>query len=215
MEPLVTHTGRVAALDRSNVDTDAIIPKQYLKSIKRTGFGAFLFDEWRFKDAGTLDSHPEDRVENPDFVLNQPAQRGASILLARRNFGCGSSREHAVWALADYGFRVVIAESYADIFFSNCFKNGVLPLVLETEAIEALMQDATAAPLDLTVDLQACEVRHPDGRVWSFEIDGFRRDALMQGLDEIGKTLQYADAIRAFEARQRAAAPWLYTRDAT
>ena len=210
MEPLITHTGRVAPLDRSNVDTDAIIPKQYLKSIKRTGFGAVLVDEWRFKDAGTLDSRPEDRTENPAFVLNQPDQRGASILLARRNFGCGSSREHAVWALADYGFRVVIAESYADIFFSNCFKNGVLPLVLEADAVEVLMQDAQAAPLDLTVDLQACEVRHPDGRVWGFEIDGFRRDALMQGLDEIGKTLQYADAIRAFESRQRAAAPWLY-----
>lgn len=210
MEPLITHTGRVAALDRSNVDTDAIIPKQYLKSIKRTGFGAFLFDEWRFKDAGTLDSRPEDRIENPEFVLNQPDRRSASVLVARRNFGCGSSREHAVWALADYGIRVVIAESYADIFFSNCFKNGVLPLVLAADAVDALVQDATASALDLTVDLQACEVRHPDGRVWHFEIDGFRRDALMQGLDEIGKTLQYADAIRAFEARQQAAAPWLY-----
>ncbi len=209
MEALITHTGRVMPMDRSNVDTDAIIPKQYLKSIKRTGFGAFLFDEWRFKDPGTLDSSPEDRTENAEFVLNQPAFRGSSIALARRNFGCGSSREHAVWALADYGFRVVIAESYADIFFSNCFKNGVLPVVLPADAIEALMQDALAAPLDLTVDLQACEVRHPDGRVWSFDIDGFRREALMQGLDEIGKTLQYEEAIRAFEAKQRAASPWL------
>ncbi len=145
MEALITHTGRVMPMDRSTVDTDAIIPTQYLKSIKRTGFGAFLFDEWRFKDPGTLDSSPEDRTENAEFVLNQPAFRGSSIALARRNFGCGSSREHAVWALADYGFRVVIAESYADIFFSNCFKNGVLPVVLPADAIEALMQDALAA----------------------------------------------------------------------
>ncbi len=209
MEAFTPLTAKVMPLDRPNVDTDAIIPKQYLKSIKRTGFGPFLFDDWRYLDAGDLSIDPATRRPNPDFVLNDPRYAGASILLARKNFGCGSSREHAVWALDNHGFRCVIAPSFADIFFSNCFKNGVLPVVLPADAIEALMQDALAAPLDLTVDLQACEVRHPDGRVWSFDIDGFRRDALMQGLDEIGKTLQYEEAIRAFEAKQRAASPWL------
>ena len=210
MQAFTTHTGTVAPLNRSNVDTDAIIPKQYLKSIKRTGFGAFVFDEWRFKDEGTLDSRPEDRAENPDFVLNQPQYRDATILLAGRNFGCGSSREHAVWALADYGFRAVIAPRYADIFFNNSFKNGFLPIVLEEEVVDALMQEAEDGGLTLTVDLDAREVRAADGRAWPFAIDDFRRENLLKGLDEIGRTLAHADDIRAYEARRAQEAPWLF-----
>lgn len=210
MQAFTTHTGTVAPLNRSNVDTDAIIPKQYLKSIKRTGFGAFVFDEWRFTDEGTLDSRPEDRTENPDFVLNQPQYRGATILLAGRNFGCGSSREHAVWALADYGFRAVIAPSFADIFFSNSFKNGFLPIVLEEEVVEQLMKEAEADGLELTVDLEAREVCAPDGRSWAFAIDDFRRENLLRGLDEIGRTLEHADEIRAYEQRRAQQAPWLF-----
>lgn len=210
MQAFTTHTGTVAPLNRSNVDTDAIIPKQYLKSIKRTGFGAFVFDEWRFADEGTLDSKPEDRTERPDFVLNQPQYRDATILLAGQNFGCGSSREHAVWALADYGFRAVIAPGYADIFFNNSFKNGFLPIVLAEKVVAAMMQEAEAEGLELTVDLEAREIRAADGRSWAFEIDDFRRNNLLKGLDEIGRTLEHADDIRAYETRRAQEAPWLF-----
>lgn len=210
MQAFTTHTGIAAPLARSNVDTDAIIPKQYLKSIKRTGFGAFLFDEWRFTDAGTLDSTPESRSENPDFVLNQRQYRDANILLAGKNFGCGSSREHAVWALADYGFRAVIAPSFADIFFNNSFKNGFLPIVLEEKVVDELMTEAQQGELHLSIDLQAQTVSAPDGRAWPFEIDAFRRDSLLKGLDEIGRTLEQAGDIRAYEQRRAAEAPWLF-----
>ena len=210
MQAFTTHTGIAAPLPRSNVDTDAIIPKQYLKSIKRTGFGAFLFDEWRFSDAGILDSKPEDRDERSDFVLNQPRYRDATILLAGKNFGCGSSREHAVWALADFGFRAVIAPSFADIFFNNSFKNGFLPIVLKEEVVEVLMAEAAAGELQLTIDLGAQTVATGDGRSWRFEIDAFRRESLLKGLDEIGRTLTQADAIKAYEQRRAAEAPWLF-----
>ncbi len=169
MEALITHTGRVMPMDRSNVDTDAIIPKQYLKSIKRTGFGAFLFDEWRFKDPGTLDSSPEDRTENAEFVLNQPAFRGSSIALARRNFGCGSSREHAPWALMDFGFKAIIAPSFADIFYNNCFKNSMLPVTLPRDQIELLLADAKAGK-DVEVDLPSQKVIRSDGTSFAFEV---------------------------------------------
>ncbi|MDR3416251.1 MAG: 3-isopropylmalate dehydratase small subunit [Nevskia sp.] len=210
MQPFTVVTGLVAALDRANVDTDAIIPKQYLKSIKRTGFGPFLFDDWRYLDPGDLDIDPATRRANPDFVLNQPRYRGASILLARENFGCGSSREHAVWALADYGFRAVIAPGFADIFFNNSFKNGFLPIVLAPDEVDALFREAGAADYRLTLDLPAQTVTTPSGRVLRFDIDPFRKDCLVRGLDEIGLTLQQADAIRAYEARRRAEAPWLF-----
>jgi 3-isopropylmalate/(R)-2-methylmalate dehydratase small subunit len=212
MRPLTIVTGKVAPLDRANVDTDAIIPKQYLKSIKRTGFGPFLFDDWRYLDPGDLDVDPATRRPNPDFVLNQPRYAGATILLARENFGCGSSREHAVWALSDHGFRAVIAPSFADIFFNNCLKNGLLPIVLNQESIETLFSLATAPQsLTLTVDLPRQILSAPDGRSWAFEIDAFRKDCLVKGLDEIGLTLQHAEAIRAYEAHRRVQAPWLFS----
>jgi 3-isopropylmalate/(R)-2-methylmalate dehydratase small subunit len=208
----VHHSGRVAPLDRANVDTDAIIPKQYLKSIKRTGFGPFLFDDWRYLDPGDLDVDPAKRRRNPTFLLNQPRYQGASVLLARDNFGCGSSREHAVWALHDAGFHVVIAPSFADIFYSNCFKNGFLAVVLPASDIDALFAaEATSADgLQLDIDLPAQRVRTAGGAEFAFEIDAGRKRSLVEGLDEIGRTLQDAAAIRAYEAKHRERAPWLF-----
>ncbi len=204
-------TGLVAPLDRSNVDTDAIIPKQFLKSIKRTGFGPNLFDEWRYLDHGELDMDCSKRPLNPDFVLNQARYQGAEILLTRANFGCGSSREHAPWALLDYGFRVVIAPSFADIFANNCVKNGILAVVLPTEVVERLFREVEATPgYRLDVDLEQQRVTAPDGEVCAFEFDPFRKKCLLQGLDDISQTLQHAAAIVAFETRRKAAEPWLF-----
>ena len=211
MEKFDIHAGPVAPLDRPNVDTDAIIPKQFLKSIQRTGFGPNLFDEWRYLDHGEPGMDHSARPLNPDFVLNQPRYRDATILLARENFGCGSSREHAVWALLDDGFRVVIAPSFADIFFNNCFKNGVLPVVLPADTVDALFSATAATPgYTLTVDLSAQRITTPDQGEIGFAIDPFRKDCLLRGLDDIGLTLQHAAAIRSFEQRHRAAAPWLF-----
>jgi 3-isopropylmalate/(R)-2-methylmalate dehydratase small subunit len=202
---------RIVPLDRPNVDTDAIIPKQYLKSIKRTGFGQYLFDDWRYLDKGDLGVPVSSRRLNPDFVLNQSAYAGAQILLARENFGCGSSREHAVWALDDYGFRAVIAPSYADIFFNNSFKNGLLPVILKPEEVQAIFESVDKNPAaEFTIDLPAQEVILPCGNVFKFEIDEFRKDCLVRGLDEIGLTLQSADAIRTYEIKRKAEAPWLF-----
>jgi 3-isopropylmalate/(R)-2-methylmalate dehydratase small subunit len=211
MKPFRLHTGLVAPLDRANVDTDAIIPKQFLKSIKRTGFGPNLFDEWRYLDRGEPGMDNGRRPRNPDFVLNQPRYAGASILLARRNFGCGSSREHAPWALADFGFRALIAPSYADIFFNNCYKNGVLPVVLSDAEVDRLFAATAAFPgFTLTIDLEAQTVRSADGSLaYSFEVEPFRKHCLVNGLDDIGLTLQHADAIRAFESKRLAEQPWL------
>ena len=201
----------VAPLDRPNVDTDAIIPKQYLKSIRRTGYGDFLFDDWRYLDRGDLDVPVASRRSNDKFVLNQPRYRGAKILLARENFGCGSSREHAVWALDDFGIRAVIAPSYADIFFSNSFKNGLLPIVLAPDQVDRLFRECEAAQgYRLTIDLPAQDVITPSGERFHFEIDGFRKHCLIEGLDEIGLTLQHADDIRAYEQRRKSEAPWLF-----
>jgi 3-isopropylmalate/(R)-2-methylmalate dehydratase small subunit len=211
MEKFVTHTGLVAPLDRANVDTDAIIPKQFLKSIKRSGFGPNLFDAWRYLDQGEPGMDNSRRPLNPNFVLNQPRYRGASILLARENFGCGSSREHAPWALLDFGFRAVIAPSYADIFFNNCFKNGVLPIVLPAAGVDLLFHEVLAEPgYRLTVDLPAQAVITPSGNTHAFDIDPFRKHCLVNGLDEIGLTLQHVDEIKAFEAKRRAEQPWLF-----
>jgi 3-isopropylmalate/(R)-2-methylmalate dehydratase small subunit len=211
MTPFRVHTGIVAPLDRANVDTDAIIPKQFLKSIKRSGFGANLFDAWRYTDPGEPGKDPALRRPNPDFVLNEPRYRGASILLARRNFGCGSSREHAPWALADYGFRALIAPSYADIFFNNCFKNGLLPIVLSDASVDRLFADVAAFPgYRLTIDLERETVATADGSLsFGFDIDPFRKQCLLNGWDDIGLTLQHADDIRAFEARHLREQPWL------
>ena len=204
-------TGLVAPLDRANIDTDAIIPKQYLKSIARTGFGPNLFDGWRYLDPGEPGMDHGKRRPNPDFVLNRPRYRGAQILLARDNFGCGSSREHAPWALADYGLRAIIAPSYADIFYNNSFKNGLLPIVLERDAVDRLFRETEAAPgYTLTVDLAAQTVTTPSGAVFQFEIDAFRKHCLLNGLDDIGLTLERVDEIRAYEARRRKEAPWLF-----
>jgi 3-isopropylmalate/(R)-2-methylmalate dehydratase small subunit len=210
MEPFRIHTGIVAPLDRANVDTDAIIPKQILKSIRRSGFGVNLFDAWRYTDRGEP-GMPSARHPNPEFVLNQPRYRGASILLARRNFGCGSSREHAPWALADYGFRALIAPSYADIFFNNCFKNGLLPIVLPDASIDRLFADVAAFPgYTLTIDLERQTVCTADGSLaLDFQVDPFRKRCLLNGWDDIGRTLQHAEEIRAFEARHLAEHPWL------
>ncbi|HXF07017.1 MAG: 3-isopropylmalate dehydratase small subunit [Pseudomonadota bacterium] len=211
MQAFTTLNGLVAPLDRANVDTDAIIPKQFLKSIHRTGFGPNLFDDWRYLDAGGLDVDNATRRVNPDFILNQPRYQGAEILLARENFGCGSSREHAVWALSDAGFRVVVAPSFADIFFNNCFKNGVLPIVLSGAVMDRLFQEAQATPgYRLSVDLGAQTVTTPAGEVIPFTVDPFRRHCLLNGLDDIGLTLQRAERIHAYEARRRAEAPWLF-----
>ena len=201
----------VAPLDRPNVDTDAIIPKQFLKSIKRSGFGPNLFDEWRYLGTGEPGMDNTQRSQNPEFVLNKSRYQGAGILLARENFGCGSSREHAVWALLDYGFRVILAPSFADIFFNNCFKNGVLPIVLSAERIDRLFAAVESTPgYRLIVNLPEQLVTTPAGDSIHFEVDTFRKDCLIRGLDDIGLTLQYAEAIREFEAKRRQTAPWLF-----
>ena len=211
MDAFTVHRGLVAPLDRANVDTDAIIPKQFLKSIKRTGFGPNAFDEWRYLDRGEPGMDPASRRPNPDFVLNQPRYRGASILLARKNFGCGSSREHAPWALQDFGFRAIIAPSYADIFFNNCFKNGLLPVRLQESEVDRLFHEVAAFPgFELTIDLPAQQVRSVDGSLaFAFDVDAFRKDCLLNGWDDIGLVLRQADRIRAFEARRLAEQPWL------
>ena len=211
MKPFVKHQGLVVPLDRANVDTDAIIPKQFLKSIKRTGFGPNLFDEWRYLDHGEPGMDNSKRPLNPDFVLNRPRYRGASILLARENFGCGSSREHAPWALEDYGFRVLIAPSFADIFYNNCFKNGLLPIVLPAGVVDRLFKETEAHEgYRLTVDLTAQTVTTPSGEVIPFEVDAERKHRLLNGLDDIGITLQHVDKIKAYEARRKNETPWLF-----
>ena len=210
MDKFTLHTGIVAPMDRENVDTDAIIPKQFLKSIKRTGFGPNLFDEWRYLDKGEPGMDSASRQPNPDFVLNQPRYAGASILLARQNFGCGSSREHAPWAIAQYGFRALIAPSYADIFFNNCFKNGLLPIVQPEEVVSQLFAEVAATPgYRLTIDLERQRIVKPDGSEIAFDVQPFRKYCLLGGLDDIGLTLRHQDDIRAFEARRLAAKPWL------
>jgi 3-isopropylmalate/(R)-2-methylmalate dehydratase small subunit len=211
MEPFTVHRGLVAPLDRANVDTDAIIPKQFLKSIKRTGFGPNAFDAWRYLDRGEPGMDNATRPLNPDFVLNQARYRGASVLLARENFGCGSSREHAPWALQDNGFRVIVAPSFADIFFNNCFKNGLLPVVLRESEVDRLFQEVAAFPgFELIIDLPTQVVRSVDGAiVCAFEIDPFRKDCLLNGWDDIGLVLRHADKIREYEARRLAEQPWL------
>ena len=205
-------TGLVAPLDRANVDTDAIIPKQFLKSVNRTGFGLNAFDSWRYLDKGEPGMDHARRPQNPDFALNQPRYRGAQILLARRNFGCGSSREHAPWALADYGFRALIAPSYADIFFNNCYKNGLLPIVLSESEVARLFDDVAAFPgFRLTIDLERQTVATPDGSAtFKFEVEPFRKHCLLNGLDEIGLTLTHAGEIAAFEAKRKIEQPWLF-----
>jgi 3-isopropylmalate/(R)-2-methylmalate dehydratase small subunit len=211
MKPFTTLDGLVAPLDRANVDTDAIIPKQFLKSIKRSGFGPNLFDEWRYLDHGEPGQDCSTRPKNPDFVLNQPRYQGAQILLTRDNFGCGSSREHAPWALEDYGFRVLIGPSFADIFFNNCFKNGLLPIVLPAAEVDALF--AQCAAIDgyrLKVDLPAQTITRPDGVVIAFDVDAFRKECLINGWDDIGLTLRHADEIRAFEQKRRAEHPYYF-----
>ncbi|CFV77500.1 3-isopropylmalate/(R)-2-methylmalate dehydratase small subunit [Burkholderia pseudomallei] len=213
MEKFNVHTGVVAPLDRENVDTDAIIPKQFLKSIKRTGFGPNAFDEWRYLDHGEPGQDNSKRPLNPDFVLNQPRYQGASVLLARKNFGCGSSREHAPWALQQYGFCAIVAPSFADIFFNNCYKNGLLPIVLTEQQVDHLFNDTYAFNgYQLTIDLDAQVVRAPDGREYPFEITAFRKYCLLNGFDDIGLTLRHADKIRQFEAERLAKQPWLDNR---
>ncbi|MCX7673374.1 MAG: 3-isopropylmalate dehydratase small subunit [Thiobacillaceae bacterium] len=211
MQAFTRHEGLVAPLDRANVDTDAIIPKQFLKSIQRTGFGPYLFDEWRYLDRGEPGMDCSRRPLNLDFVLNQPRYRGASILLARENFGCGSSREHAPWALADYGFRALIAPSFADIFYNNCFKNGLLPIVLPAATVDRLFREVYAQEgYRLSIDLQAQTVTTPEDEVLTFDVDPERKHRLLHGLDDIGLTLQHVEAIRAYEQRRRQEAPWLF-----
>jgi 3-isopropylmalate/(R)-2-methylmalate dehydratase small subunit len=210
MTPFHIHTGPVAPMDRENVDTDAIIPKQFLKSIKKSGFGPNLFDEWRYLDHGEPGQDPASRRPNPDFVLNQPRYKGASVLLARKNFGCGSSREHAPWALDQFGFRALIAPSYADIFYNNCFKNGLLPIVLPEPEVAKLFDEVAAfVGYSLTVDLERQVVIKPDGAALAFEVEPFRKYCLLGGFDDIGLTLRHADKIRAFEAERLLGKPWL------
>jgi 3-isopropylmalate/(R)-2-methylmalate dehydratase small subunit len=212
MKPFTVLHGVVVPLDRENVDTDQIIPKQYLKSIGRTGFGDYLFDGWRFRDEGDIGVTPNERRINHNFVLNQPRYQGATILLARANFGCGSSREHAVWALEEYGLRCIIAPSFADIFYNNCFKNGVLPIVLSQETVDELFARVNAQDgFRVGVDLAAQTIVGPDGLEIAFEIDPGRKHRLLNGLDEIGLTLEQAERIREFEARHRECQPWLFT----
>lgn len=199
----------VAPLDRANVDTDAIIPKQFLKSIRRAGFGPYLFDEWRYLDRGEPEMDCTNRPLNKDFVLNKPEYQGAEILLTRENFGCGSSREHAPWALEDYGFRAIIAPSFADIFYNNCFKNGLLPIVLDAETVDGLFKELTDG-YRLAVDLEAQKITTPSGREIRFDVDETRKFRLLNGLDDIGLTLQHADEIRAYEAERAKRAPWLF-----
>jgi len=211
MQPFKQLNGLVAPLDRANVDTDAIIPKQFLKSIKRSGFGPNAFDEWRYLDHGEPGMDNTKRKINPDFVLNQTRYQGASILLTRENFGCGSSREHAPWALEDYGFKVVIAPSYADIFYNNCFKNGMLPIVLQTAVIDTLFSQVDAIQgYKLNVDLVAQTVNTPSGDIYSFEVDAFHKHCLINGLDDIGLTMQQQDKIKLFEQKHQLAQPWLF-----
>ncbi len=211
MKAFTQHTGLVCPLDRANVDTDQIIPKQFLKSIKRSGFGPNLFDEWRYLDVGQPNQDCSQRPVNQDFVLNFPRYQGASVLLARENFGCGSSREHAPWALDEYGFRAVIAPSFADIFFNNSFKNGLLPIILKDAEVDALFAQCEASEgYQLTVDLAAQTVTRPDGVQYRFEVDAFRKHCLFNGLDDIGLTLQDQEAIRAFEAKHQQSSPWLF-----
>jgi len=213
MQAFTLHTGLVAPMDRENVDTDAIIPKQFLKSIQRTGFGPNLFDEWRYLDPGYPGQDPASRRPNPEFVLNQPRYAGASVLLARRNFGCGSSREHAPWALDQYGFRAILAPSFADIFFTNCFKSGLLPIVLPESAIAQLFDEVAAFPgYRLTIDLPRQVVAKPDGAEIPFDVQAFRKYCLVNGFDDIGLTLRHADKIRDFEALRVAKMPWLANR---
>jgi len=214
MQAFTVHRGLVAPMDRDNVDTDAIIPKQFLKSIARSGFGPNLFDAWRYLDPGEPGQDPTTRRPNPDFVLNQPRYAGASVLLARSNFGCGSSREHAPWALEQYGFRALIAPSYADIFFNNCFKNGVLPVVLPESQVAGLFDEVLAFPgYSLTLDLPRQVIVKPDGTELPFDVEPFRKYCLVGGFDDIGLTLRHADKIRAFEAERLARMPWLATQN--
>ncbi|AXI03256.1 3-isopropylmalate dehydratase small subunit [Aquirhabdus parva] len=211
MKPYIVETGIVAPLDRANVDTDQIIPKQFLKSIKRTGFGVNLFDEWRYLDEGFPGQDNSIRPLNTEFVLNQPRYQGASILIARQNFGCGSSREHAPWALAEYGFRTVIASSFADIFYNNCLNNGMLPVILAEDVMDVIFAEALAEEgYQLTVDLEKQEVIRPNGQIHAFEVDAFRKHFLLNGLDEIGLTLQDSDAIHIFEEKAKSARPWVF-----
>jgi len=204
--------GLVAPLDRANVDTDAIIPKQFLKSIKRSGFGPNAFDEWRYLDRGEPGMDNSRRPANPDFVLNQPRYQGASILLTRDNFGCGSSREHAPWALEDYGFRALVGTTFADIFYNNSFKNGLLPIMLPAVEVDELFAQVAAMPgYRLKIDLAAQTVTRPDGKVLGFDVDPFRKECLLNGWDDIGLTLRHADEIKAFEAKRRAEQPWLFS----
>jgi 3-isopropylmalate/(R)-2-methylmalate dehydratase small subunit len=211
MKPFTTHQGLVAPMDRSNVDTDLIIPKQFLKSIKRSGFGPNLFDELRYLDEGVPDADNSQRPLNPEFPLNMSRYRGASILLARENFGCGSSREHAAWAMDDFGFRAVIAPSFADIFRSNALKNGILPVVLPQVQVNALFEALHAeVGYSLAVDLETCTISMPNGEIWAFEVDAFRRDCLLKGLDDIGITLERAEAIKIFERQHRDRFPWVF-----
>ena len=213
MQKFAVHMGLVAPMDRENVDTDAIIPKQFLKSIRKTGFGPNLFDAWRYLDPGFPGQDPATRTPNPDFVLNQPRYKGASILLARKNFGCGSSREHAPWALDQYGFRAIIAPSYADIFFNNSFKNGLLPIVLSQAQVGQLFDEALAFPgYQLTIDLERQVVIKPQGEEFAFEVQAFKKFCLLGGYDDIGLTLRQSDKIKAFEAERLATKPWLAKR---
>ncbi len=210
MQKFTLLKGIVAPMDRANVDTDAIIPKQFLKSIRKTGFGPNLFDEWRYLDVGQPGGPESQRKPNPDFVLNQPRYKGASVLLARKNFGCGSSREHAPWAIDQYGFRCVIAPSFADIFYNNCFKNGLLPIVLPEAAVDLLFNEVAAFPgYELTVDLERQVVVRPQGQEIPFEVQAFRKYCLLNALDDIGLTLRHADKIKAYEAERLATKPWL------
>ena len=211
MKPLTKHDGLVVPIDRANVDTDLMVPKQFLKSIRRSGFGPNLFDELRYLDEGVPDSDNSHRPVNPEFPLNFPRYQGASILLARENFGCGSSREHAAWAMEDFGFRSVIAPSFADIFRSNALKNGILPIALPAAQVDTLFAEVRAQEgYRLVIDLEACELILPNGDTWPFEVDPFRRDCLLKGLDDIGITLERADAIRAFETGHKERFPWLF-----
>lgn len=211
MQAFTQLNGLVVPLDRSNVDTDAIIPKQFLKSIKRSGFGPNAFDEWRYLDHGEPGMDNSKRKINPDFVLNQARYQGGSVLLTRENFGCGSSREHAPWALEDYGFRAIIAPSFADIFFNNCFKNGMLPIVLSADDVDALFKETESAEgYKLNIDLSTQTISTPSGKTYKFEVDAFRKHCLLNGLDDIGLTMQHQDAIKAFETKHRAAQPWLF-----
>jgi len=211
MDAFTTLDGIVLPLDRANVDTDAIIPKQFLKSIKRSGFGVNLFDDWRYLDTGEPGMDNSTRPVNEDFVLNKPRYKGAQVLLARENFGCGSSREHAPWALLDYGFRVVIAPSYADIFFNNCFKNGIVPIILDEAVVDKIFKEVEATEgYRLNVNLEAQTVTTPSGETIDFDVDTFRKHCLLNGLDDIGLTLQHTDDIRGYEEKRKQQAPWLF-----